>query len=733
MNDTQDLSISFQSLIGKRDFEAMEDLWIKALEAAAPPAELDPLLKGADAMLKAGQRERVASLIELSVPVFSGKIEAARLLEFHKRWCLAQPERDEPRKQFIGAFRETHGAGSVEAAYFEFADIARASDLRKALAQLERWMRFREGAFVFHRSGWGTGRIVSIDAILRRVSLNLERKPNHIMDLAAMGAVLDPLSDDHFLALRYQGVEVLKEMAESEPARLIGTVLDSFENPMDLKAIKERLIPEVLSNEEWSRWWGRAKKALREGGFFRVQDKSPYRIEKLENVLSYEDDLLAQFRQGDWNQRRVLARKALKDRGKEYPKLLDAVLGELEKMAESGGAGTANLEAAFFLDRYHRSAPEDSPLYRMLRASPDPVAAALSLDDEEEQLAAVLFLPRLTGAGWPRAAIEVLNRGLDPSRDAVCQLATAPELRRSVADRIENILGSPRPYPNFFVWAVRRSIDNKDDGLTPPMETLATKEFFECILDLFDHLNLRAERDNDQGMRSLLANLRGMVNYRSKRLFEKMLSTLNPSTGRALYERILDRESLTLGLRNELLDTMVKRMPEVSRPVNVPIWEQRTIFVTPQGLEKRREELRVLMEETLPENFREIGRAASFGDLRENAEYKAALEKRDFLTKRGEEMRAELDRVQLITPAMLKPDEVTLGSKVSLLNLDTQQRQAFRILGPWDGSPEEGVVSYKSPLGRCLLGTAAGREVEARMPGGVQRFQILAVEPGLDG
>ncbi|MGH2627091.1 MAG: GreA/GreB family elongation factor, partial [Anaerolineales bacterium] len=109
------------------------------------------------------------------------------------------------------------------------------------------------------------------------------------------------------------------------------------------------------------------------------------------------------------------------------------------------------------------------------------------------------------------------------------------------------------------------------------------------------------------------------------------------------------------------------------------------------------------------------------------AEYTAALEERDRLTKRATEMRSQLDKVRLIKQDMLKAGEVTLGARVRLVNPDTGHEIAYRILGPWDGGPEDGVLNYCSPLAITLLGKRFGDEVEAQLPGGNERFRIMEV------
>ncbi len=726
-NETGDLAASLRALIASRDVQALEERWVEAIESAdsANPPDAGAFSGAADALIEASLGDTADTLLELTVPLYEESDDLEALLELLRRWCIAAPERDEPRERFVERFRARYGPTSIEVVYLELSEVARAADIAGAFQRLDGWMRFREGAHVHHESGWGTGKIKSIDPLMRRVVVDLERRPNHTMDIEAMGSVLQPLDEDHFLTMSYEGGEGLRELRDSDPVRLVETVLLSFQNPMDLKTIKRYLIPAVITARDWTRWWNRTKKLLRESGFFRVGDRAPYRVERVETEISYEEELITQFKSGDWNARRQLARRAF--RGKEHTRLVEAAVARLEQVA-TGDSKQRALEAAFLLDR--APGADRGRLESVLRGCDDPLEVALAVDGADEQVAVVALLPALLEDRWPDAAIAVLERGQDPSRDWVLANAGG-ELRTAVLARIDAVLDNPRPAPRLFVWAVRKAID-ETAGFPVSIDSVTNIEFFHRVLDLFDHLTLRSERDQDPVARETLSGLRALLQHRSKLLFRRVIETVDAKGGRVVYERIRDHTGITKALRIELLDTLVKKKPEVARPIDVPIWEQDVIYVTPSGLSRRQAELRELMEDILPAIFEDIGRAAAFGDLSENAEYKAALEKREQFTNKGEQMRAELDRVSLITPEMLKEGEVTLGSRVTVKDVATGERHEYRILGPWDGTPENGVISYRSPMGRSFLGVKVGETVTAELPSGPQEFQVLEVASALD-
>lgn len=727
-------STGIDALVEGKDFGALEERWLETIEANDSDGlpDIHVFIRASDALLAGGLPDRVDVLLDLTVPLYAEKSESPQVLDLMRRWCLAAPEKDDVREGFVKLFRETYGTTSIEAVYLELSNVSGAADPVGAFRAFDRWMRYRDGAFVRHGSGWGTGQIESIDPLMRRVTVNLEKRPHHTMDIEAMGAVLEPLDENHFLALSHQGGERLNEMRDNDPGALVGTVLKSFQNPMALKVIKTHLIPSVIANRDWTKWWARTKKLLRESGFFRVEDKAPYRVERVEVAISYEDDLIAAFTGAVWSKKRQLARKGLKNGGKQHPAFAALVVEDFKRVLEVGPSVEA-LQAAYVLDRYSVGEHPGEHCLSLLRACEDATGLVLGLSNAEEQRFTVVRLPEVVGEAWHESADRLMLDGLDAARDTVFRLAGGTALEEAVRQRVAGVVENPRPAPRLFVWAVKSAIDDEKSEVVGSFENYATRGFFNRILDLFDNLSLRAERDQDTVARQVLSDLRSLIQHKDKRLFHVLVEAgLGPREARSLYERVIDHSGLGPQLRVELLDILVRAMPEVARPVDVPVWEEDTIYVTPDGLRKREEELRVLMEDTLPEIFEDIGRAAAFGDLSENAEYTSALERRDMFTKRGEQIRSELNDVSLITPEMLKSDEVTLGSKVTLRDVETGKDQVFAILGPWDGGPTEGVISYKSPLGRVFLGTSVGDRVKAELPGGTQEFDVLGIESALD-
>lgn len=726
----------FRALIRDENFDALEERWVAEIEKAEPESspDISAFVFAADALLGSAQKGRADVLLDLTIPAYEHRKPDAKFLELLRRRCLAAPEDADIRSHFVQSFREVHGATSVEVEYLKIVDIERAADVEQAFASLDRWMALREGAWVFHPNGWGLGRILSIDTLLKQAIVDLEKKPRHRMAIEALGTVLEPLDEGHFLVLQREGGERIREMAQSDPVGLVETVLRSFRNPMPLKEIKPHLCPDFIDTRDWSRWWNRTKKLLRSNGFFRVGDRAPYLVEQLDDAVSYEDELLTQFESGDWSKKRLVAKKVLKESARGGDSALrEAVVSALRRGVDSGPAPEA-IGAAFLLQKHVEddAVAGRETMKRAVGRCQNWTRELCAVEGAEEQRAAVAVMPEILGERWPEIARGLWTGESDAVRDGLLDLAATDQLEEALGATVRSVVAGPRLGPDLFVWSVRRVLEGERGPMFSSVEELSPLELFNRILDLLDHLALRSEREPTPHLSQLLTRARALISHNSYHPFRAALHGIGKDRGRELYLRIRDSQGISDALRVDLLEITTKSMPELTKPKHTPVWEEDSIYVTPGGLERRQDELRELMEDRLPQIFEDIGRAAAFGDLRENAEYKAALEQRDFLTRKATEIREGLDRAKLITPEMLKDDEVTLGSKVRLESLDTGNTVEYRILGPWDGSPDEGILNYHSPIARSFLGAHVGSEITVKLPGGTERFRVLSIESGIE-
>ena len=139
--------------------------------------------------------------------------------------------------------------------------------------------------------------------------------------------------------------------------------------------------------------------------------------------------------------------------------------------------------------------------------------------------------------------------------------------------------------------------------------------------------------------------------------------------------------------------------------------------ITKEGEVLLREELKKLKSEDRPRIIDAIATAREFGDLKENAEYHAAKEKQSFIEGRIREIESKLSNSEVIDINKLSiSNKVVFGSTVTLLNLDNDQIITYKIVGEDESDIENGLLSYKSPLSKAMIGKSTDDLVELKTP-----------------
>lgn len=145
-------------------------------------------------------------------------------------------------------------------------------------------------------------------------------------------------------------------------------------------------------------------------------------------------------------------------------------------------------------------------------------------------------------------------------------------------------------------------------------------------------------------------------------------------------------------------------------------------------LDKLKKDLETLEYEYRVELPREIKTAVAMGDLRENAEYHAALERQAFVRARIGELRERLAALRSIDLTQVPRDRAAIGSRLALLDLDTDAEVVYQLVFAEVADSAKGLLSISSPVGKALVGLREGDEVTVTIPAGKRRFEVLGLK-----
>ncbi|NCF56077.1 MAG: transcription elongation factor GreA, partial [Planctomycetia bacterium] len=284
----------------------------------------------------------------------------------------------------------------------------------------------------------------------------------------------------------------------------------------------------------------------------------------------------------------------------------------------------------------------------------------------------------------------------------------------------------------FLFLARRATAGNTADF--PMLEGISTSDLVRQCLSLLDRLALTLNTTaDDPGLQRTVKRFRQHLTAKPFNLLNKTLENSKINDARALYDLIVSLRTISDANIEKLKAVILRKFPKVlsgQKVVKVEVSSRDSIYSTSYGIDKVQKELTEIRNEKLPAIFKAIGDAAALGDLSENAEFTSAIEERENLNRKVLELQSELDRAQIIDPTQATTDQVSLGSCVKIFNIGTDSEVTYSILGPWDGGPDDGVISYLSPLGKALLQKRAGEEFELELPTGTQSFKILEIAQG---
>jgi transcription elongation factor GreA len=310
---------------------------------------------------------------------------------------------------------------------------------------------------------------------------------------------------------------------------------------------------------------------------------------------------------------------------------------------------------------------------------------------------------------WPEIFSRLFYAA--PNKFIIDELTTRGKLE-VIKDLFQSTLDQYRDAREPFVWLVRNVFDEPwFAGFEIPYEKILIGMIHLLDLTYRDIENRRSVSAN----RRLNKQIQDFL-FKEERLLNFLMITDQDSITR-LYTLVEDIKDLDPSIKINLKQRIKEKYPDfkfIGQVIEAETVSGR-MLVTRSGYESKQKELRHLLEVEVPENSRDIGVAMAKGDLRENAEYKAALEKQGMLNSAAARLQQELQSAQIVDPNDVTTDQVSFGTRVTLTNLDAEKPEEFTILGPWESNPTQRIISYLSPLGTKIYNSKRGEELHFKI------------------
>lgn len=695
----------FKDFIQKGDWESAQALWLDV--AAQFPDQPEFLLSMVKDLADANQTALAANLAELLAPQLKQAGKVHEWLYALKQVAVAKPADKNLRSELLAAYRAVYAGDPRLDAIISVAGLDQpGTPLPAAVTKTDTLLALSVGAFCQHRS-WGVGHVKAFDTALQRLVVQFPHNPEHSMQLSYAAESLTPLPADHIEVRKRTDLTGLQQWAKTDPLGLLRLVLHSFQRSARADQVEKALCPEVIPASEWKKWWEHTKKLARRDPHFEVPKRKTDPFILRTAPISQQDELLQAFR----DQETLVGRSAVvRDFLKQRDELANAELlqqefydGLQETLRRFPQAKPVDrMEAALLLEELIPNPPV--PLIdEILDATPDLPALIEELSGTAQKKVAAHLV-----ANRPDLIFRHLNQL--PAK-LLEEITTVSE---PLAARIVQLVHNQAASVDLLVWLCRCvTRPNAPDWV----DTIPRFALLQAVLSAIENA---PSRSASKRLRDLLLNEESLVTDLLTEATEDMIRDFARQLLASTAFEELDRRSL--------MGRIVKEYPTVQELLVTRTVKQPPLIVSRASYERRRAELEEIVTKKLPAISKEIGLARSYGDLRENFEYKAAKHQQRLLLRRRGELEYLLRKAQPTDFNDVVTDTVQIGTTVTLTDLTTGNSLSYHILGAWDGDPARNIVSYPAALAQAMLGKRPGDIVEVSDETGPLRLRIERIE-----
>ena len=597
----------------------------------------------------------------------------------------------------------------------------------------EKISHLEPGTFCLHKS-WGSGVVKEWDLFGDRIVIDFEEKSGHGMKLQFAADSLDVLEGEHILAKFASDPEGVKKLAVDEPVEFAKQLLTSFGGSMLLDKVEDEVKGRIVAEGKYRSWWESAKRQIRSDRRFLLPSKRNIPFELRDASLTASEALIGDFEAAKDIKAKI---KVLENLRKDLELFDDPAIELADVINIAGSTVTVAIKRT------------PGVAIELLLARDALVEGIEGIDDPGRmQVADVLqdyserFPEILKGMGVAsQRQVYVLTQEVFGEDQWVMQLITALEgagtraiaeiskflhendkgdelSRKLVTGLQQRSLGA-----EVLAWICKERQGLAAEVFSDPGISAAIIAALER-----DHLDESTPKTNR--LHNLLMDDKGLV--------PDLLANSDTAEVRYFTRRI---QSTTVfeGLnKNSLLARIIKAFPSVEdlitgeKAEGAEVSSQSSgVIVSWESLQQRREQLDDIVNKKIPENSKEIGIAAEYGDLKENFEFKAAKQQQAVLMRQKAELEAEISTARGTDFSEADGAAVAVGTIIDIKDVNAGDQETVTVLGAWDTDIERNIVSYLSVMGAAMLGKVVGDELElpTENDGETRKVSIVSIKP----
>jgi transcription elongation GreA/GreB family factor len=589
----------------------------------------------------------------------------------------------------------------------------------RAAEQLE---KLKPGTFCLHKS-WGFGRVSEWNLLLNQIVIDFSGKKSHPMQAEYAAENVTPLAPEHFLARKATDRASIKNLAREDPPAVVRNILESLDGKATAQQISEWLVGDVFTETEWKRWWESTKKALKASGVFSVPAKKTEPIQIRGEGVSQADELLDAFNKARQPKAQIAALEQIIkscDQFRESEKHLQPIITTIENMTVRNQKMHPEFAFELIIAR-------DDLIGRVPSLHTTHIGLTLStlILEEDKRLISVLAklpaakekrilqaLPTALGPRWTERGLDLMQQSHGRMVAQIPRILSEAGKHDELRTMLERSIREHSATSEMLAWLC------SERG---QWSELVTQELLGAIFAA-----LEREQHNTAGRSGKL--YRTLVEDRQ--LLGDIFRKSDVATARDWMRRLQLSHLFDELTKRSLLARLVKVYPELESMITGAQTQGETasLIVSWSSLDRRKAEYEEVVKTKIPENTREIALARSYGDLSENFEFKAAKQMQSVLMRRKTELEQMLHNARGTSFENVDTSRVSIGTIVTLREVETDKEETYTILGAWDGDPDRHVISYQTAIGQALLGREIGETISLNTEHDSAQFTIVSIQ-----
>jgi transcription elongation factor GreA len=724
----QYLKLAIEGFIKAKIFDELPPLWQKLVAVSWEDVNFFERIERM--LVDAKQFELAADLLKILLNKYKDNENPDMAIELLKKILTYRPDDIHSRKELIKLYEVSYKDHSQ---FEQFMKLSKLNNFKApvkfAIQDFEKNIIFDKGNYAYHNS-WGIGRIEEIDS--ENLVINFKDKPDHQMSIKMALQSLKPVKKDHIYVMKYEDPETLMSLFKDDFMQFFELLIKSYGGEIAVADIKKELIPEFVEEKNWAKWWSKSRTLIKKDPLFGVSDKKKNLVFMRDKPITFADELLGNFISTEsFSEKLNHAIEFINNIDSEEGKEVSSFFIDYFSDQMKGDSFTRQILSYFILsdlakysdtsklklDQYREKVidfikeSDELPLLSMKISSYDYKKDFVNLivdnrDDWSSVLFEILFE---TPVRIHKYIINILIRGHE---------------YKTINQFIDRVTPGARQYPEIYLWIAKNIFTGtwNYDWLDYNEEMLIIAYF--RLMNELKKIEIEGNRLKNQMLDLLLedncAVLKKIVNRCDRDLAGRIFD---------IFENLPYIEESHLEKFQEIVNARFENF-QVSHEPAEENWEKsmEKLIVTREGFERKKAELEHMVKVEMVNLSRDLAAVSeASGDIRENVEYNALMEKQAILKLAISRLDEELKMADVLAVDKISTDSVGIGTKVMLENAEKKDSIQYTILGPWDADFEQQILSYRSPIAKAMLGKKKGDTVKLSIDDEEKDFVIKEI------